>query len=46
MSISLGLPRRGFGLTCLEAMSSGAPVIASRTGGFNLSLEMEEKAIW
>ena len=26
----------GFGLTCLEAMSSGAPVIASRTGGFEL----------
>jgi len=26
----------GFGLTCLEAMSCGAPVIASRTGGFEM----------
>lgn len=26
----------GFGLTCLEAMSSGVPVIATQTGGFEM----------
>jgi mannosyltransferase len=37
MSIVASVSRvEGFGLTCLEAMSSGAPVIASRTGGFEL----------
>lgn len=37
MSIVAAVSRvEGFGLTCLEAMSSGAPVIASRTGGFEL----------
>ena len=37
MSIVASVSRvEGFGLTCLEAMSSGAAVIASRTGGFEL----------
>jgi len=37
MSIVASVSRvEGFGLTCLEAMSSGTPVIASRTGGFEL----------
>ena len=37
MSIVASVSRvEGFGLTCLEAMSSGAPVIASRAGGFDL----------
>ncbi len=37
MSIVAAVSRvEGFGLTCLEAMSSGAPVIASRTGGFEM----------
>ncbi|MCH6257809.1 glycosyltransferase family 4 protein [Puniceicoccaceae bacterium K14] len=37
MSIVAAVSRvEGFGLTCLEAMSSGTPVIASRTGGFEL----------
>lgn len=37
MSIVASVSRvEGFGLTCLEAMSAGAPVIASRTGGFEL----------
>lgn len=37
MSIVASVSRvEGFGLTCLEAMSSGVPVIASRTGGFEL----------
>jgi mannosyltransferase len=26
----------GFGLTCLEAMSSGVPVVATQTGGFEM----------
>ena len=35
MSLVLAVPHNeGFGLTCLEAMASGAPVIATRTGGF------------
>ncbi len=37
MSIVAAVSRvEGFGLTCLEAMSSGTPVIASKTGGFEL----------
>lgn len=37
MSIVAAVPRvEGFGLTCLEAMSCGTPVIASRTGGFEM----------
>ncbi len=37
MSIVAAVSRvEGFGLTCLEAMSSGAPVIASQTGAFDL----------
>ncbi len=37
MSIVAAVSRvEGFGLTCLEAMSAGAAVIASRTGGFEL----------
>lgn len=37
MSIVASVSRvEGFGLTCLEAMSSGTPVIATRTGGFEL----------
>ena len=37
MSVVASVSRvEGFGLTCLEAMSSGSPVIASRTGGFEL----------
>ncbi|OUW19837.1 MAG: hypothetical protein CBD18_00015 [Opitutales bacterium TMED158] len=37
MSIVASVSRvEGFGLTCLESMSSGTPVIASRTGGFEL----------
>jgi mannosyltransferase len=37
MSIVASVSRvEGFGLTCLEAMSSGTPAIASRTGGFEL----------
>ena len=37
MSIVASVSRvEGFGLTCLEAMSSGTPVIASRAGGFDL----------
>ncbi len=37
MSIVAAVSRvEGFGLTCLEAMSSGTPVIASRAGGFEL----------
>lgn len=42
MSIVASVSRvEGFGLTCLEAMSSGAPVIASRTGGFDLVVRDE-----
>jgi mannosyltransferase len=37
MSIVAAVSRvEGFGLTCLEAMSAGAPVIASRAGGFEM----------
>lgn len=37
MSIVAAVSRvEGFGLTCLEAMSAGSPVIASRTGGFEM----------
>jgi mannosyltransferase len=37
MSVVASVSRvEGFGLTCLESMSSGTPVIASRTGGFEL----------
>ena len=37
MSIVAAVSRvEGFGLTCLEAMSAGTPVIASRTGGFEM----------
>lgn len=37
MSLVACIPHNeGFGLTCLEAMSSGVAVVATRTGGFEL----------
>ena len=39
MSLVACLPHNeGFGLTCLEAMASGVPVIATQTGGFELAV--------
>lgn len=37
MSLVAAVPHNeGFGLTCLEAMASGCPVVATRTGGFEM----------
>ncbi|MDR1727818.1 MAG: glycosyltransferase family 4 protein [Acidobacteriota bacterium] len=37
VSLAVAVPRNeGFGLTALEAMSSGTPVVATRTGAFDL----------
>jgi len=37
MSLVVAASRNeGFGLTCLEAMASGAPVVATQTGGFEM----------
>ncbi len=39
MSLVVAVPHsEGFGLTCLEAMASGAPVVASRAGAFEMIL--------
>jgi len=37
MSLVAAIPHNeGFGLTCLEAMASGCPVVATQTGGFEM----------
>jgi len=42
MSLVVAASRNeGFGLTCLEAMASGAPVVATRTGGFEMVVRPE-----